>query len=60
MPDDALERLVRIETKLDSVVDGRADHESRLRHLEQWMWRAAGAAAVVGGLVGAAAGAVVR
>jgi hypothetical protein len=47
-----LERLVRIETKLDMFNTSSADHESRIRRLERSMWIAVGASAVGGGLLG--------
>jgi predicted nucleic acid-binding Zn-ribbon protein len=47
--------LTRVETKIDSfsndaksLADKHADHESRIRALEQTVWRAAGGAAVLG------------
>jgi hypothetical protein len=47
--------VTRVETKLDTIGQGLtevgkdvADHESRIRTLEHTMWRASGAAAVVG------------
>lgn len=53
-PDDfaQFERLVRIETKLDTFNTSSADHETRIRRLERAMWLAVGAAGVGGGLVG--------
>jgi hypothetical protein len=39
--------LARIEAKLDRAIDDHADHEQRIRKLEQVIWRATGAAAVV-------------
>lgn len=53
------ERLVRIETKLDGIGtdnirgDGiHADHETRLRRLERWMFLLTGAAATLGSSAG--------
>jgi hypothetical protein len=47
--------VTRVETKLDTIGQGLsevgkdvADHESRIRSLEQTVWRAAGGAAVLG------------
>jgi len=45
------ERLARIETKLDALIDQRTDHEHRLRKLERWALLTAGTAGVVGGTV---------
>ena len=42
------ERLARIETKLDDALSGQEDHETRLRKLERWVGKAAGALLVVG------------
>lgn len=66
-----IERLVRIETKLDMLVESTKeqavastkrddDHETRLRALESFKWRAVGAAAVVAAPVGAIIGVVAR
>jgi hypothetical protein len=41
--------LARIEAKLDRAIDDHADHERRIRNLEQALWKATGAAAVVSG-----------
>jgi hypothetical protein len=47
--------VTRVETKLDTIGQGLtevgkdvADHESRIRSLEHALWRASGAAAVIG------------
>ena len=37
-----VERLARIETKLDVQLATQADHEARLRRLERALWIAAG------------------
>lgn len=47
-----VERLVRIETKLDAWLLRSDDHESRLRKLERALWIGMGATAVVGGALG--------
>lgn len=54
--------VTRVETKLDAfttqaqnLTSELADHESRLRILEKAVWRAAGAATIVGAGVGVAA-----
>lgn len=53
-PDDfaQFERLVRIETKLDTYNTSSQDHEVRIRRLERALWIAVGAAGVGGGIVG--------
>lgn len=49
---EVLDRLTRIETKLD-VANGRVDdHETRLRKLERAVWLAAGFATAGGGVLG--------
>lgn len=40
--------LARIETKLDKSLQELGDHENRLRRIEQLLWKAVGAAAVLG------------
>lgn len=50
---EVLDRLVRIETKLDNVIYLGTDHETRIRKLERALWLATGAAAAAGGTVGA-------
>lgn len=45
-PDDR-ERLVRIETKLDSTLDRLDDHEKRIRRTEYVSWSASGAVALL-------------
>jgi hypothetical protein len=58
-----VERLVRIETKLDMLVESNKeqavasmkrddDHENRLRGLEQFKWIAIGAGGAAGGVAG--------
>lgn len=44
----------QIASKLDGVPATLADHESRLRAVEKAVWRAAGAATVLGAAAGAA------
>lgn len=62
MPEDAarLEQIVvslaRIETKLEVVTGGHADHEARIRRLEQAKWILIGAAALAGGVGGKLSG----
>lgn len=59
--------VTRIDTKLDGLITSDADtaktladHETRLRHLEQRMWRASGVAAVLGAGAGIAAQVLMR
>lgn len=47
MPEDFGERLARIETKIDALLEGRSDHERRVRVLEQWRWLTLGGSAVI-------------
>ncbi len=59
----SFERLVRIETKLQTVIESKvtdhallvtdiADHETRIRLLERMWWKTAGVASAVGALIG--------
>lgn len=43
---DVLDSLARLETKVDTLLDGDKDKEKRIRSLEQWRWVIAGGAAV--------------
>lgn len=65
-----VERLTRMETKLDNVIASKttehadlrgdvADHEARIRALEKVWWKTAGIAALVAGAVAAAASALI-
>ena len=45
---EVVERLARIETKLDAALATDADHEKRLRAVEKKQWWLSGVAAVVG------------
>jgi len=47
-----IERLARIETKLDNAISRSDDHETRIRRLERALWLVTGAAAVGGGALG--------
>jgi hypothetical protein len=51
-----VERLARLETKLDLHLTKVGDHESRIRRLERALWLAAGAAMVGGGALGTVLG----
>jgi hypothetical protein len=44
--------------RFDSGSEKMRDHEMRLRVLERWRWRMAGAAGTIGALAGGGAGAV--
>lgn len=46
-------QLAAINVKLDLLIAGKDDHETRLRALEQFKWVVLGAAAVCGGSAGA-------
>jgi hypothetical protein len=48
--------VTRIELGLQSIPAEMKDHETRLRALERWTWRATGIATAVAAIVGAAAG----
>lgn len=48
-------QLAAINVKLDLLITGKDDHETRLRALEQFKWVIVGAAAVIGGSAGAIA-----
>jgi hypothetical protein len=48
------QRLVRIETLLEGITKGNADHETRIRQLERWRWLATGLAGGIGGVLGQA------
>ncbi|HEX6969095.1 MAG TPA: hypothetical protein VF174_09835 [Micromonosporaceae bacterium] len=55
---DIVERLARLETKLDMHLTRASDHEARIRRLEQALWWASGVAMAGGGMVGAVLGRV--
>lgn len=59
-----IERLVRIETKMDLLIDSTGkrgeDHENRLRALEQFRWKLFGGCAAVAAVVGPTASKVVQ
>lgn len=50
------ERLVRIETLLESLTGGRDDHETRIRRLERILWIGMGVAASLGSAAGSYVG----
>ena len=45
---EVVQRLTRIETKLDAALECNQDHESRLRAVEHRQWWMSGVAAVIG------------
>lgn len=47
MGSDVIERLARIETKLDDALERGKDHEERVRSLEREQWLHRGGATVV-------------
>lgn len=49
---EVLERLTRIEVKLDAQLARADDHETRIRRMERMLWLAAGAATAAGGVLG--------
>ena len=46
--EDVVQRLTRIETKLDAALECDKDHEKRLRAVEHRQWWMSGAAAIIG------------
>lgn len=46
-------QLAAINVKLDLLIAGKDDHETRLRSLEQFKWLFIGASAAAGGSAGA-------
>jgi hypothetical protein len=67
----SFERLVRVETKLDTVIESKTtdhadvvkeltDHESRLRILERAWWKTAGFAAAISAVIATGAGAAFK
>ena len=44
--------LVRLDTKMDYIVNNDADKERRLRSLERWRWMLMGAATAAGAVAG--------
>lgn len=45
-------QLAIMNTKLDLLLAGKDDHETRIRKLEQFAWKQAGAVGLVAALVG--------
>jgi hypothetical protein len=54
--DDVIDRLARMEAHLETSTGQTADHETRLRSVEQRQWLLAGAAAVLGTVANHVAG----
>lgn len=52
---DLMERLVRIETKIDAMLDKNEDHEDRIRTLEASRWKIAGGLLVAAPIITALA-----
>lgn len=48
-------QLAVMNAKLDLLLAGKDDHETRLRSLEQFKWLVVGAAAIAGGSAGSLA-----
>lgn len=51
--DIVVDRLARIEVKLDQALASTSDHETRIRRLERAIWLAVGFASAGGGAAGA-------
>jgi hypothetical protein len=49
---DVIDRLARIEERIDAFTASKIDHEDRLRTLEKRQWFLSGVAIVVGALLG--------
>lgn len=47
-----IERLTRVEVKLDLLLSSRDDQEARLRKVEKWMYVTAGVIGLATGYVG--------
>lgn len=58
MTESDAERLTRIETKIDQLLDMSGDHENRIRKLEEFKYIVLGAALVGGGAAGSLASAI--
>jgi hypothetical protein len=52
MDHEVIDRLARIETKLDGFVTNTTDHEKRIRSVERKQWFVSGGATVFGALIG--------
>lgn len=44
-------KLARLETKVDALLAGNADHERRIRTVEKSLWTFAGAASLLGAVL---------
>jgi hypothetical protein len=51
MNQEVIERLTRIETKVDALVYDGSDIETRVRTLERWRWILAGGGGVISALL---------
>lgn len=52
MTEEVIDRLARIEEKLDTALGVSKDHESRIRGTEQKIWGGAGAFSIMTALLG--------
>lgn len=52
--DSTIDRLARIETKLDTLLEDHKETKTRLRQLEGWQGKLIGLASIVGSLLTAA------
>ena len=50
------ERTILILERIDDVCNRAQDHETRIRTLERWQWKATGIATGISGFFGAVAG----
>lgn len=51
MVGDVIDRLARIETKLDTLIIGETDHETRLRSVERGQWKHSGSMLILAPLM---------
>lgn len=46
------ERLIRVEAKLDQLIESKSDHERRIRWLERYSWLLIGGGSIVSAVLG--------
>jgi hypothetical protein len=49
--EDIVDRLARIETKIDTLIIGESDHETRIRAVERGQWKHTGSMLVLSPLL---------